>query len=96
MHRWIDNLPNIVNEAGLELLKFRIEPFSKACTAIATRPFVLSHIPGLNAVYSTGHAALPSREEADALLEALIRAVKHGAAYHQRYFSVLAQKPVRG
>ncbi|KAM0263202.1 hypothetical protein ACHAQJ_001357 [Trichoderma viride] len=92
---WLEDLPNLIQQAGLEVLKFKMEPFSKVCTSIATRPFVLGHIPGNNAVYKTGNASLPPRHEVDALLANLIGAIKNGAALHQTLVSLLARKPVR-
>ncbi|UKZ82806.1 hypothetical protein TrVFT333_010604 [Trichoderma virens FT-333] len=90
---WVEDLPNRVNRAGLEVLKFRMDPFSKAMAPLATRTFVLGHIAGTNSLYKIGHESLPPRHEVDALLAALIGAVKNGAAYYQTPVSLLARKP---
>lgn len=47
-------------------------------------------------MYKIGHESLPPRHEADALLAALIGAVKNGAAIYPTQVSLLAQKSASG
>ncbi|KAL7940783.1 S-adenosyl-L-methionine-dependent methyltransferase [Trichoderma barbatum] len=92
---WVEDLPNRLNRAGLEVLRFKMEPWGKAMVPLATRTFVLAHIAHINSLYQIGHESLPPRHEADALLVALIKAVKNGAAYYQTPVNLLARKPAR-
>lgn len=54
----------------------------------------MAYVPGINSLYKTSAAALPPREEAEASLDALIKAIPHGAVYHWTPASLLARKPV--
>ncbi|KAL7910594.1 S-adenosyl-L-methionine-dependent methyltransferase [Trichoderma velutinum] len=89
---WVEDLPYRLNKAGFEVLKFRNDPFPKAMGPLATRTFVLTHVAGIDSFYKTGHESLPPRHEADALLAALIGAVKNGAAFYPTQVSLLARK----
>ncbi|KAL7893063.1 S-adenosyl-L-methionine-dependent methyltransferase [Trichoderma sp. SZMC 28014] len=93
-YSWIEDLPNRSKEAGLEVLKFEIEPFSKSCISIATRTCIMAFVPGMKFLYQIGDAALPPREEAEATVDALIKALPRGAVYHWTPASLLARKPV--
>ncbi|KAL6892006.1 S-adenosyl-L-methionine-dependent methyltransferase [Trichoderma evansii] len=91
---WIQDLPNRLKEAGLKVLKFKTEPFSKTCIPIVTRTSLMAHFTGMKAVYKFGIASLPPRDEAEAALTALIEALKQGAMYHWTPVTLLARKPV--
>ncbi|KAL6856810.1 S-adenosyl-L-methionine-dependent methyltransferase [Trichoderma novae-zelandiae] len=90
---WVGDLPKYAQKAGLEVLDFRSEMWSKALTPMATRAFVLGHIAGIGALYNIGHESLPPREEADALLADLISSIRKGGAYMQTPVHLLARKP---
>ncbi|KAL6697092.1 S-adenosyl-L-methionine-dependent methyltransferase [Trichoderma pleuroticola] len=89
---WVEDLPHRLNQAGFEMLQFRSEQFPQAMAPLVTRTFVLSHVAGIASFYKTGYESLPSRHEADALLAALIGAVKNGAAIYPTQVSLLARK----
>lgn len=48
----------------------------------------------MKALYKSGDASLPPRDEAETALTALIEALKHGAVYHWTPVSLLARKPI--
>jgi hypothetical protein len=54
----------------------------------------MAYVPGMEALYKFGAADLPPREEAEASLDALIKALPHGAIYHWTPARLLARKPV--
>ncbi|KAL6826657.1 S-adenosyl-L-methionine-dependent methyltransferase [Trichoderma camerunense] len=89
---WVEDLPIRLNRAGFEVLKFRNDQLPQAMAPLVTRTFVLTHIAGIDAFYKNGHESLPPRHEADALLAALIGAVKKGAAIYPTQVSLLARK----
>lgn len=54
----------------------------------------MAFVPGMKFLYQIGDAALPPREEAEATVDALIKALPRGAVYHWTPASLLARKPV--
>ncbi|KAH8129495.1 hypothetical protein ACSS6W_009978 [Trichoderma asperelloides] len=93
-YAWIQDLPNRSKEAGLEVLKFKTEPFSKTCISIVTRTCIMAYFTGMETLYKFGYASLPPRNEAEAAVSALVEALKHGAVYHWTPVSLLARKKI--
>lgn len=55
----------------------------------------MTYVPGMKALYQFGGGAgLPPREEAEATVDALIKALPRGAIYHWTPARLLARKPV--
>ncbi|KAL7824065.1 S-adenosyl-L-methionine-dependent methyltransferase [Trichoderma gracile] len=93
-HSWLANLPTHAEKAGLEVVQFKMGPFSQPCVPIVTKTFLMIHIGLLDAAYRAGLPFLPPREEADNVLAAALDAVKNGGSYHCTPLTLLAQKPL--
>ncbi|KAL7811405.1 S-adenosyl-L-methionine-dependent methyltransferase [Trichoderma gracile] len=91
-YSWLGDLPKYAEKAGLEVLDFTSETWSKALTPMATRTFVLGHIPGIAALYNIGHQSLPPRQQADALLLDLINSIRKGGVYMYTPVHLLARR----
>ncbi|KAL7942115.1 S-adenosyl-L-methionine-dependent methyltransferase [Trichoderma barbatum] len=90
---WLEDLPNRVKEAGLNVLKFRMGPFSQVCIPMFTKSFIMVHMKIVDAAYKASVPSLPPRDESDAIIAAAMETVKNGATYHPSLLTLLAQKP---
>ncbi|PTB77120.1 S-adenosyl-L-methionine-dependent methyltransferase [Trichoderma longibrachiatum ATCC 18648] len=92
-YSWVGDLPRYAEKAGLDVLNFRSETWSKALIPMATRTYVLGHVGAIAALYNSDHSSLPPREQADALLLELIGSIKKGGVYMYTPVHLLARKP---
>ncbi|KAL7937007.1 hypothetical protein V8C35DRAFT_213265 [Trichoderma chlorosporum] len=90
---WLIDIPNRVEKAGLNVLKFRTGPFSQAVVPMATKSFMAFHTSLIEGAYKSGISGLPPRHEADAILAAALDATKNGGACYSHPLALLAQKP---
>ncbi|EHK26247.1 uncharacterized protein TRIVIDRAFT_79707 [Trichoderma virens Gv29-8] len=91
---WLVDIPNRVKKAGLNVLEFRTDPFSKACVPIVTKSLLMFHMSLIDGAYKAGVSGLPPRHEADAVLTAALHAAKNGVAQYSNPLALLAQKPL--
>ena len=94
MSRWLADLPSYAKQAGLDVVQFKMGPFSQSCIPLATKTCLMLHNGVFDAAYKADLPFLPAREEADNMVAAAIDAVKNGASYHSTILTLLAQKPL--
>lgn len=93
-HRWIEKIPNRLEEQGMSNIDVRVGCFSQLLVPLVTRTYVCGYNELLRSIYKEGCVSLSRHIEAEEALSRLMKSYKKGGALYWTPVSIIARKGV--
>ncbi|KAL7941077.1 S-adenosyl-L-methionine-dependent methyltransferase [Trichoderma barbatum] len=92
--KWIEEIPNRLQEQGMSAIDVRVGCFSQLLVPLVTRTYLCGYNELLKSIYKEGAVSLPHRIAAEEALFRLMESHKRGDALYWTPVTVIARKQV--